>query len=362
MDAHHVLDGMLPPGKRVREAPPVSGSIDSLPDEALQHILGFMVAPEAVRTSVLARRWRHLWKFATDLRLGYLGDEEAAVKAHREFVDHLLLLRGGSPLDTCEFRFTEFDGDDAPRVTSGSGTLYRANRGRSGLVSLRLDEPCGMTPVLDSVPSLLEAFFETVDDDSFMGGDICDRRMDNLDCCCRLCDSSDITVSGRRSVLLEGLSQAKSLVLISGPNQIIIKSDLRWCPMFGKLKTLLLNDCWCEPDDFDALACILEHSPVLEKLTLELFDLGPKFKVEMKGSFNLMARSDKISEHLSIVKVKCQDVGDKVLKVLKFLGTFNIGTFWQSPCFSFKRVENILKHVFCVDCLSYFNRFLFAHF
>ncbi|KAJ1274872.1 hypothetical protein BS78_05G092900 [Paspalum vaginatum] len=194
-----------------------------------------------------------------------------------------------------------------------------------GLVSLRLDEPCGMTPVLDSVPSLLEAFFETVDDDSFMGGDICDRRMDNLDCCCRLCDSSDITVSGRRSVLLEGLSQAKSLVLISGPNQIIIKSDLRWCPMFGKLKTLLLNDCWCEPDDFDALACILEHSPVLEKLTLELFDLGPKFKVEMKGSFNLMARSDKISEHLSIVKVKCQDVGDKVLKVLKFLGTFNIG-------------------------------------
>ncbi|KAJ1274866.1 hypothetical protein BS78_05G092900 [Paspalum vaginatum] len=228
-----------------------------------------------------------------------------------------------------------------------------------GLVSLRLDEPCGMTPVLDSVPSLLEAFFETVDDDSFMGGDICDRRMDNLDCCCRLCDSSDITVSGRRSVLLEGLSQAKSLVLISGPNQIIIKSDLRWCPMFGKLKTLLLNDCWCEPDDFDALACILEHSPVLEKLTLELFDLGPKFKVEMKGSFNLMARSDKISEHLSIVKVKCQDVGDKVLKVLKFLGTFNIGTFWQSPCFSFKRVENILKHVFCVDCLSYFNRFHF---
>ncbi|WVZ53782.1 hypothetical protein U9M48_004678 [Paspalum notatum var. saurae] len=86
-----------------------------MPDGALHHIIGFLLAPEAVRTSVLAWRWRHLWKFATALRLGYLGDdEEAAVKAHREFVDHLLLLPGGSPLDTCEFRFVEFDRDDEP--------------------------------------------------------------------------------------------------------------------------------------------------------------------------------------------------------------------------------------------------------
>ncbi|WVZ53789.1 hypothetical protein U9M48_004684 [Paspalum notatum var. saurae] len=181
-----------------------------------------------------------------------------------------------------------------------------------------------MTPILDTMPSLLEASVKTVDDDSCMAGDICYRKMHDEDCGCRLCDSSEITDSGRRSVLLEGLSQAESLVLMSTPNKIIIKSDLRWCPVFGKLKTLLLNDCWCEPDDFNALACILEHSPVLEKLTLELFSMGPKFKVEMKGSFNLMERSDKISEHLSIVEVKCQDVDERVLKVLKFLGTLSM--------------------------------------
>ncbi|WVZ53767.1 hypothetical protein U9M48_004667 [Paspalum notatum var. saurae] len=192
------------------------------------------------------------------------------------------------------------------------------------LVSLCLDEPCGMTPMLDSMPSLLEAFVETVDDDPSVGGDICDRRMSDLDCSCRLCDNSDIIDSGRRSVLLEGLSQAKSLVLISTPNKIIIESDLRWCPIFGKLKTLLLNDCWCELEDFNALACILEHSPVLEKLTFGLFSRGPKFEVEMKGSFNLMERSDKISERLSIVEVKCQDVDERVLEVLKFLATFNL--------------------------------------
>ncbi|KAJ1274863.1 hypothetical protein BS78_05G092700 [Paspalum vaginatum] len=359
MDAHHVLDGMLPPGKRERAVPPVSGSggsIESLPDEALQHVISFLLAPEAVRTSVLARRWRHLWKFATGLRLGYLGEKDEdnpAVKEHREFVDHLLLLRGGSPLDTCEFRFAEFDSDDEPRVNlwvrhailckvrvlrlhitlsddrlvlddlplvsqhltrldlssvrlhstflnlsscpalehlelvgCGLSTVKRISseslkhltlsdcvfdeHSRTcictpSLVSLCLDEPWEMTPMLDTMPSLLEAYVQTVDDDSCMAGDICYRKMHDVDCGCRLCDSSEITDSSRRSVLLEGLSQAESLVLMSTPNKIIIKSDLRWCPIFGKLKTLLLNDCWCEPDDFNALACILEHSPVLEK-------------------------------------------------------------------------------------------------
>ncbi|CAD6257679.1 unnamed protein product [Miscanthus lutarioriparius] len=126
------------------------------------------------------------------------------------------------------------------------------------------------------------------------------------------------------SVLLKGLSQAQSLVLISAPNQITFKSDLRWCPMFSNLKTLLLNDYWCTPDDFSALACILEYSPVLAKLTLELFSEGPKYKVEMKGRCNLMERSAKISENLNIVEVKCQVVDERVLEVLKFLCTFNI--------------------------------------
>ena len=50
--------------------------------------------------------------------------------------------------------------------------------------------------------------------------------------------------------------------------QFIFKRDLRWFPMFTNLKTLLLNGYWYVPDDFHALACILERSPVL-KLTFE---------------------------------------------------------------------------------------------
>lgn len=43
------------------------------------------------------------------------------------------------------------------------------------------------------------------------------------------------------------------------------------CPVFSKLKTLVLNG-WVAIIDLDALASVLQHSPVLEILTLELKD------------------------------------------------------------------------------------------
>ena len=53
--------------------------------------------------------------------------------------------------------------------------------------------------------------------------------------------------------------------------QSIFRRDLKCCPMFSNLKTLSLNEYWCMPGEFSSLTCILEHSPVLEKLTLQLF-------------------------------------------------------------------------------------------
>ncbi|PUZ63909.1 hypothetical protein GQ55_3G103600 [Panicum hallii var. hallii] len=82
-----MFDGMPMCGRRKKVA--VSGgSIDALPDDILGHILGFLPAPEAVRICVLARRWRVLWKRATSLR-------------------------GHTPLQMCDLRFSHFyDNDD----------------------------------------------------------------------------------------------------------------------------------------------------------------------------------------------------------------------------------------------------------
>jgi len=94
---------------------------------------------------------------------------------------------------------------------------------------------------------------------------------------------------------------------------------LKCCPIFSNLKALSLNEYWCVPDDFSALTCILEHSPVLEKLTLQLFCEGPKSNVHMKGSPDPKERSNAISEHLKVVEVKCEVVDDRVINILKFL-------------------------------------------
>jgi hypothetical protein len=86
-------------------AAPAAGSADhisALPDGVLQHVLGFLEADEAVRTSVLARRWRCLWRFMAALPVTRGG----TVSSSRNFLDHLLDLRGRSALDACLFRFT----------------------------------------------------------------------------------------------------------------------------------------------------------------------------------------------------------------------------------------------------------------
>ncbi|CAO2145797.1 unnamed protein product [Urochloa humidicola] len=409
----------MPPGKSAEGAvQPVaggSGGIDYLPDGVLEHILGFLPSQEAVRTSVLARRWRHLWKSATGMWVGCCDpDEPVAVEDLQSFMNHLLLLRGGAPLDRCYLTFYDHRSsqDDVPHVNlwfrhlvkckvrvlnlflfgrssgepwlelhnlplmsqhlarlkltgvrvhdsllnfSSCPALEHLDLYNCGLSSVKkivseslkhlsiLDSVCSSdsrihictpnlvwlrleylerTPLLERMPSLSEAIIRIT-----MG---CSDRCTNANyetCDCESCDSSDSMVSGNKNgVLLKGLSEAKSLELISASVMFIFKRDLRWCPMFTKLKTLLLNDYWCVPDDFRALACILEHSPVLEKLTLQLGRQLQWLKpiVEMKFRIIPMKRSAAISEHLKIVKFDCEVVDGRVLKVMKFLSAFNI--------------------------------------
>jgi hypothetical protein len=51
-------------------------------------------------------------------------------------------------------------------------------------------------------------------------------------------------------------------------SQYVFSRDLKWCPAFNKLKTLVLSK-WFLSTDLRALR-FLHHTPLLEKLTLEI--------------------------------------------------------------------------------------------
>jgi hypothetical protein len=175
----------------------------------------------------------------------------------------------------------EFDRCELPcdKILSESLKLLRITRCKfsqtsrvricvPSLVSLRLDDFYRRTPVLERMPSLVEAFVRVV----HRTYDCCGYDYINSgDCGNEHCKSCHGIKDDNNCVLLDGLSEAKTLALIDGTISFIFNRDLKWCPTFSKLKTLLLNEYWCVPDEFSALACILEHAPVLENLILQLY-------------------------------------------------------------------------------------------
>lgn len=171
------------------------------------------------------------------------------------------------------------------------------------LVSLHLKGFAGRTPVLESMP-LLETAHVTL-------GAECDDRCDNSssgNCgkdTCKGCH--DCPDGPERCVLLRGLSNATDLKLIAELNVFIFKRDLIFCPTFSKLKTLLLFG-WSVAVDPSSVVFLLQHSPVLEKLTLQLYKVP-------EGSQN--PEHHYAFAHLKIVEGERREVEESAQNFLK---------------------------------------------
>ncbi|KAI5010968.1 hypothetical protein ZWY2020_013105 [Hordeum vulgare] len=90
---------------------------------------------------------------------------------------------------------------------------------------------------------------------------------------------------------------------------------------FSMLKTLILND-WCLVADHNALICFLQHSPILEKLTIQLPE-KPSYVTGAEGIYKPLGQSV-ASNCLEIVEIKCANVDSRVHKILKILTTYGI--------------------------------------
>uniref|UniRef100_A0ACD5ZXB1 Uncharacterized protein n=1 Tax=Avena sativa TaxID=4498 RepID=A0ACD5ZXB1_AVESA len=186
------------------------------------------------------------------------------------------------------------------------------------LVTLELSECWCRTPWLESMPSLVTGSIKLADCDDCCGkedGGPCFSANDT-------CENCGANIDGLGDcVILNGLSEAKSLELMAEPSVYIINRDLKCCPTFSKLKTLLLNE-WCMKNNLGALMCLLQHTPVLEKLTIQLCQT-PSSPTGTEGSYNLTGQPF-ASNTLKMLEIKCEKIDERVHKILTFLSTNGI--------------------------------------
>ncbi|KAM3223992.1 hypothetical protein ACQJBY_057405 [Aegilops geniculata] len=176
------------------------------------------------------------------------------------------------------------------------------------LVSLKLAPESGLTPLLDSMPSLVTASVESSEEEF--------HHCFTLPSCDEGCTREETF-----SVVLEGLSAATNLELTSDDLLSVFRMDLKWSPMFSKLKTVLLNK-WCVAGDFTGLVYFLQHSPILETLMLQLhIPTHKKQRVNGTDERYALKKQSLPSKHLKIVKIICGMMKDdaRVYRVLKIL-------------------------------------------
>ncbi|KAG5234735.1 F-box family protein [Salix suchowensis] len=87
-------------------------SISNLPEEVLEHIVSFLPIHEAIRTSILSKKWQNLWKSTPNL--SFDGRDSPKRKLFMDFVERVLVLRGPSNIET--FRLSCEAKDDQSRI------------------------------------------------------------------------------------------------------------------------------------------------------------------------------------------------------------------------------------------------------
>ncbi|EEC67863.1 hypothetical protein OsI_35486 [Oryza sativa Indica Group] len=299
--ARHLFDGM---------SPSEECGIDDLPDELLQQILSLLSADEAIKTCVLSRRWRHLWKSTDILRVAFSTERWKSSDEFKKFVNHLVLLRGISPLRELDLRFNArryedvvHDGGSDPYQCVMLWVMYAVMCRVQVLKIHNLDQIDievykGMPLVsphltkielsgielkncflnFSSCPALKELYFtKNCGSDSVY--EILSRSIQCLhifhcqfDEYCDRCHCSYEVSDDSESVLLGGLTEAENLKLIAGPN--------------------------------------IEYKSMVE--------------LETEENDNPLWKPAAISEHLKVVKVHCKEVDEGVYKIGKWLSTLDI--------------------------------------
>nr|XP_051179850.1 F-box/LRR-repeat protein At3g26922-like isoform X4 [Lolium perenne] len=374
----------------IKKASPASSDdrIGALPDALLQQILSSLPSRDAVRTCVLATRWRTLWKSVPSLRIGAAGERYGSAHALSKFVSHLLLLRDRTPLLECEINshdsYPDGDTDEAFRYME---LLVRYAVSCQARV-LRVDVKEGRRLCLSDV-SLLSDYLTSLEL-SFV--EVVGRFLDFSSCPalkvlklkhCAI-DADRISSQSLTNLIIHDVVFCSNgRTRISAPSLITLRLDgfTGYTPLLEPVESLgraflrFEHNCddYCENDnyfgdcgsescdgcsyskfydkddcvllkDFSGLIYFIQHSPILERLTLQLESYEKKDVIEKEESYNPRSRF-LVSKHLKLVEINCRKDDDTIHHIVKILGTHGVPherinikpSFWGLNRFSFEQ-------------------------
>ncbi|CAL8145286.1 unnamed protein product [Prunus armeniaca] len=114
-----------------------SKSLSNLPDVVIQKIISLLETKDAIRTSILSKRWEYLWTSIPNLNFykGLFATRSSLVN----IVERALLLRGPADIETFDLTFPVLD--DACRVNAWIDATVRRNVKKLYLYLHSLKEP-----------------------------------------------------------------------------------------------------------------------------------------------------------------------------------------------------------------------------
>ncbi|KAK3137105.1 hypothetical protein QOZ80_5BG0448010 [Eleusine coracana subsp. coracana] len=294
--------------------------LSALPNGPLHTVLSFLPAPQAVRTCVLSRRWKDLWCTAPCINIDMMGGDFMRKWTKFEyFTTNLLLFRRGT-LSLDKFRLCcsltsqqclrDVDrwvrlgikycplvlevilmgririGPDSPFPHLGESSRLK----RLHLEAVYLDRcfaeqiqsSCTVLEELElytcvhkfqeiSSRTLKTLIMETSENDSGQRFVITAPSLVYLQISVTNTSYSD----GISRSLLHDLWNVSDLKLRGFQTKAMIDDELDILPIFYKMQTLLLVQCFYDKCDLheklDALGSFLEHAPCLKRLTLQCY-------------------------------------------------------------------------------------------
>ncbi|XP_052168438.1 F-box/FBD/LRR-repeat protein At5g22660-like isoform X1 [Oryza glaberrima] len=353
---------------------------DCLPDDLVHHVLSFLPALDAVRTSVLSRRWRDFWASMPRLNVD-VGDFRDDGQFENFTVHALPLLDSSVPLRSLRLRSSlhylsalwvnhavkrkvavlEYSGR-AELCSSVDASLSLASSYLTKVVLKHFDFDYGQFwPLIDACPALEN--LELLDVWTFYSVTISSSSLKYLRIVSCLFYNGfrinapnlltmcldDVNVNGplgHDSLVLEnlsslmtasvsvyhcfypkhyvktelhffhGLSHARNLKLIAPLYEALFEEGLPTCPVFNNLKCLVLGD-WCMAFDLYPLRCILRQSPMLEELCVELGEEECENCKNRKPAFSYGEISPFWCDRLKTVKIKCTEHDERFVALLQ---------------------------------------------